>query len=88
MRKAQYQFGWDWGPRLVTAGIWKDIQLEFWNNAKIITVKNIQNKSAEDVRFEIEIEAQNAGDYTLDRSFQIYPFPSVSKQEYNLKSVL
>jgi beta-mannosidase len=66
VRKAQYQFGWDWGPRLVTAGIWKDIQLEFWNNAKIITVKNIQNKSAEDVRFEVEIEAQNAGDYTLD----------------------
>ncbi|UKB78169.1 beta-mannosidase [Chryseobacterium sp. MEBOG07] len=66
VRKAQYQFGWDWGPRLVTAGIWKDIQLEFWNNAKIITVKNIQNKSAEDVRFEVEIETQNAGDYTLD----------------------
>jgi beta-mannosidase len=66
VRKAQYQFGWDWGPRLVTAGIWKDIQLEFWNNAKIITVKNIQNKSAEDVRFEVEIEVQDVGDYTLD----------------------
>ncbi|KAB1231014.1 beta-mannosidase [Chryseobacterium viscerum] len=66
VRKAQYQFGWDWGPRLVTAGIWKDVQLEFWNNAKIITVKNIQSKSAEDLRFEVEIEVQNAGDYTLD----------------------
>ncbi|PWN62470.1 beta-mannosidase [Chryseobacterium viscerum] len=66
MRKAQYQFGWDWGPRLVTAGIWKDVQLEFWNNAKIITVKNIQSKFAEDLRFEVEIEVQNAGDYTLD----------------------
>jgi beta-mannosidase len=21
-RKAQYQYGWDWGPRLVTCGIW------------------------------------------------------------------
>jgi beta-mannosidase len=27
VRKAQYQFGWDWGPRLVTAGIWKKVQL-------------------------------------------------------------
>ncbi|KAA2220490.1 beta-mannosidase [Chryseobacterium sediminis] len=68
VRKAQYQFGWDWGPRLVTAGIWKDIQLEFWNNAKIITVKDLQNNSgkASDLRFEVEIYAQNAGDYALD----------------------
>lgn len=27
-RKAQMNFGWDWGPRLVTAGIWKPVQLE------------------------------------------------------------
>jgi beta-mannosidase len=68
VRKAQYQFGWDWGPRLVTAGIWKDVALEFWNNAKIITVKDIQSNSekASDLHFEVEIYAQNAGDYTLD----------------------
>ncbi|MFS4429023.1 beta-mannosidase [Chryseobacterium sp. S90] len=68
VRKAQYQFGWDWGPRLVTAGIWKDVTLEFWNNAKIITVKDIQSNSekATDLHFEVEIYAQNAGDYTLD----------------------
>ncbi|MDQ3109085.1 MAG: glycoside hydrolase family 2 protein, partial [Bacteroidota bacterium] len=28
IRKAQYQFGWDWGPRLVTCGIWKSVRLE------------------------------------------------------------
>jgi beta-mannosidase len=27
IRKAQYQFGWDWGPRMVTCGIWKPIKL-------------------------------------------------------------
>ena len=26
-RKAQYQFGWDWGPRLVNCGIWKPVYL-------------------------------------------------------------
>ena len=39
VRKAQYQFGWDWGPRFVTAGIWKKVQLKFWNSAKIESVK-------------------------------------------------
>ncbi len=28
MRKAQYSFGWDWGPILATSGIWKSIYLE------------------------------------------------------------
>lgn len=27
-RKAQYQYGWDWGPRFVTAGIWRPIHWE------------------------------------------------------------
>lgn len=27
VRKAQYQFGWDWGPRLVTSGIWRAVRL-------------------------------------------------------------
>jgi beta-mannosidase len=31
-RKAAYHFGWDWGPRFITAGIYKPIYLEVWNN--------------------------------------------------------
>ncbi|NML71462.1 glycoside hydrolase family 2 protein [Chryseobacterium sp. RP-3-3] len=67
VRKAQYQFGWDWGPRLVTAGIGKDIQLEFWNFAKIENVKYHQHFSSEvlDFNFEIEINAQESGNYSL-----------------------
>ena len=28
VRKAQYHFGWDWGPTFVTCGIWKNVYLE------------------------------------------------------------
>ena len=31
-RKAQFQYGWDWGPKLNTSGIWKDITLTSWND--------------------------------------------------------
>ncbi|MBB3696764.1 hypothetical protein KMW28_23010 [Flammeovirga yaeyamensis] len=34
-RKAGYHYGWDWGPRLVTSGIWRDVELKFWDTAKI-----------------------------------------------------
>lgn len=28
IRKAQFHFGWDWGPKFTTCGIWKAIRLE------------------------------------------------------------
>lgn len=34
VRKAQYHFGWDWAPRLVTCGIWKDVTINGWNEEK------------------------------------------------------
>lgn len=68
VRKAQYQFGWDWGPRLVTAGIWKDIQLKCWNFAEIQNIKYDQHFSGNifNLKFEVEINAENSGDYVLN----------------------
>lgn len=36
IRKAAYQFGWDFCPRLVTSGIWKGVELRGWSRARII----------------------------------------------------
>ena len=55
-RKAPYSFGWDWGPRLVTSGIWKPIKLNFWNNFRINDLHFTQ-KIVEDNAF-IKAEAE------------------------------
>ncbi len=34
-RKAPYQYGWDWGPRYVTEGIWQPVRLETWDALRI-----------------------------------------------------
>ncbi|WP_299335616.1 glycoside hydrolase family 2 protein [uncultured Psychroserpens sp.] len=41
-RKAQFQYGWDWGPKLNTSGIWRPITLEAWNEFKIKDIHVIQ----------------------------------------------
>ena len=35
MRKAPYQWGWDWGPKLPPIGIWKDIRLEGYSQVSL-----------------------------------------------------
>src|SRR3981081_4404998 len=34
-RKAPYQYGWDWGPRFVTEGIWRSVHFETWDSLRI-----------------------------------------------------
>ncbi len=31
-RKAQFHYGWDWGPRLVGCGIWQPVELQTWDD--------------------------------------------------------
>ena len=34
-RKAPYNYGWDWGPRYVTEGIWQPVMLQAWDDSRI-----------------------------------------------------
>ena len=35
-RKAPYHYGWDWGPRYVTMGVWRPVNIKFWKDFKVI----------------------------------------------------
>ncbi|MDE6085879.1 MAG: glycoside hydrolase family 2 protein [Muribaculaceae bacterium] len=49
-RKAGYHYGWDWGPRLVTIGIWRPVYLEGWSGPVIedmyVTTEEISSKKS------------------------------------------
>jgi beta-mannosidase len=49
-RKAQYSFGWDWGPKLTTSGIWRNIRLEAYSSGRLhspkVTVKSVSPEEA------------------------------------------
>ncbi len=67
-RKAPYQYGWDWGPRYVTIGIWKPIWLETWDAARIesfhIHQLKVSHDSAE-LAAEVEIESSHSQPATI-----------------------
>ena len=68
-RKAQYQYGWDWGPRFVTCGIWKDVKLVCWDDARILNIKSIQkelNDSLAQLEFVCEIESDVEANAFMD----------------------
>ncbi|WP_445452895.1 beta-mannosidase [Flavobacterium sp. 25HG05S-40] len=68
-RKAQYHYGWDWGPRFVTAGIYKKVALHFWNSAKISKVRYHQKSltdSLATIEFITSIESTVNGKFRLN----------------------
>lgn len=68
VRKAGYHFGWDWGPRFVTMGIWRPINLLAWNEARITDVytrtDGLETNEAR-LRARVEVNAPEAGDAKL-----------------------
>ncbi|QDH71674.1 beta-mannosidase [Marilutibacter alkalisoli] len=75
VRKPGYHYGWDWGPRYVTAGVWKPVKLQSWNAVRIddlhIRQDTITAERAELV-VHVGLDAARAGTYEL-RLWQTTP---------------
>ncbi|HJZ81643.1 MAG TPA: glycoside hydrolase family 2 protein [Pyrinomonadaceae bacterium] len=63
-RKAPYQYGWDWGPRFVTSGIWRPVSLEAWDKARVSNVQIITDQIDADIASltaNVQVEASTSG---------------------------
>jgi beta-mannosidase len=54
-RKAPYHYGWDWGPRFVTSGIWRSVRLETWSGARFDDVF-VRQVALDDAEAKLEAE--------------------------------
>ena len=61
LRKVHCQFGWDWGPRLPDAGIWRDIGLQVISGGRLPDVMILQEHEAGKVRLKIAPELELKG---------------------------
>lgn len=55
VRKPGYHFGWDWGPRYVTAGIWRPVRLESWDAQRITDVA-VQTRALDARRADLQVD--------------------------------
>jgi beta-mannosidase len=81
-RKAQFQYGWDWGPKINTSGIWKNVTLKTWDGIQFENIYIKQQKvTTENANFEIEFTLKS------NTNKDVNIFASANKQTYskNLK---
>src|SRR5256714_8691851 len=67
-RKAPYQYGWDWGPRFVTSGLWRPVSLEALDTARVSNLRVVQNqldKTSAQLTAEVEVVSTGASDATV-----------------------
>ncbi|KAK3309485.1 glycoside hydrolase family 2 protein [Chaetomium strumarium] len=84
VRKAQYHWGWDWGPTLLTCGPWRPINLEIYESrladlhAETVVDKSLSRANvtvaapvegkAGKVRFDVSLDGQQVASETVDAS--------------------
>ncbi|MGD1844162.1 MAG: glycoside hydrolase family 2 protein [Salibacteraceae bacterium] len=85
VRKAPYQFGWDWAPRVVTCGIWKTPYIEVWDQYRFESFRILQTdltetKAVGQLIFTIAAKAPKTatlngafGDQTWQKEVQLQP---------------
>jgi beta-mannosidase len=74
VRKAAYEYGWDWGPRFVTSGIWRPARLEAWNDARISNVNIRQldiSSSVAHLLAEVEVAASSSGNASVSVDYAV-----------------
>ncbi len=67
-RKAGYHFGWDWGPRLVSSGIWRPVILKSWDDFRIKDL-HVQQKRLDTTAMlnaNVEIKALEATELDME----------------------
>ncbi|MGC9440450.1 glycoside hydrolase family 2 protein [Streptomyces sp. WG5] len=70
IRKMASSFGWDWGPTLVTAGIWRPVRLERWSTARLAGVRPLVTVEGGTGRVEVRVEVERTA-RGADRSLAV-----------------
>ena len=88
VRKAAYEYGWDWGPRFVTSGIWRPARLEAWNGARISNIQIRQldvNSAVAHLLAEVEVTSSEGGNATVSVAYGVTGKPADASRSIQLQ---
>lgn len=101
-RKAGYHYGWDWGPRLVTSGIWRSVFLKGWNDANIkdihiqqnyvsqskaLLTNNINIEADRDIKnVKIVIKEESSGRILISRNHNLIKGDNTISLDFSIKN--
>jgi len=71
VRKEQSNFGWDWGPVLVTCGIWRDIELAAFSGPRIEDLHVFQHHRGGAVEIEPRLTLDRQPDAAATAEFEV-----------------
>ncbi|GIJ43184.1 beta-mannosidase [Virgisporangium aliadipatigenens] len=71
IRKMACNFGWDWGPTVVTAGIWRPIGLHAWSVARLAEVRPLVTVDGDTGYVEVFVTLDRAAPADLVLTLQI-----------------
>jgi beta-mannosidase len=74
IRKMACNFGWDWGPNVVTAGIWQPIGLHSWGTARLAAVRPLVTVEGGVARAAVHVEVERESDEPLAVSAAVAGF--------------
>ena len=80
VRKPQYVYGWDWGPRVASCGIMKNAYIKGYTklairHVHVVTSKITNNNNNNNAKLKFEIEVENLHPYaTIDAKLKIEIF--------------
>lgn len=91
LRKAHCMFGWDWGPRLPDAGIWRPIFLRTWDAARLENAMMLQahHNGVVDVTIRPEIAGESAWSAEItapDGEVMIIPETTAAEQVVTIQN--
>ncbi len=71
VRKQACDFGWDWGIKTLTCGIWRDIQLLAFDKARLADVHVRQRHTGKNVTLDVGVAAERTGRAKLSAAITV-----------------
>ena len=88
IRKTHCMFGWDWGPRLPDAGIWRDVTLLGITAARIDSVYITQVHGGDSVKLKLDVAVDKATDGDFSYRVEIKsPDGKTAEYENSVKEI-